>query len=253
MDEDEKRGLEQALAADNVLASRLEEIRRSDEDIRGNFPAYPKTQAPRPRYFPKTNRKQRRKIFVITAALLCLGLPVIGYLGFRTTTNITGTAADRIKGTGSVAEVQEPFISLYLKTSGNSPIINSAEKKDRVTLHEGDTVQLVYNTGNRGQAYGVIFSVDGHAALTLHYPYAVNGDTQLVPGKDTALAEAYTLDDAPAFEKFFFILGDSPLDTPTVLNSASGSLPELSVETDEASLKKIFGPCDVETLIVYKE
>jgi anti-sigma factor RsiW len=136
--EDEKHSLEQALAEDNALAARLAEIRRSDAEIRG-LPAYRENQDPGRVYrrFPRAGLKHPRRVIIIAAAMLCLGLPVIGYLGLHAGINgITKdnrmAPTDRLKGTGS--EPQTPFISLYLKTSGNSPVLNSAEEKERVTL-----------------------------------------------------------------------------------------------------------------------
>jgi hypothetical protein len=79
-------------------------------------------------------------------------------------------------------------------------------------VHAGDTVQLRYNGGGRG--YGVIASIDGAGVVTLHYPASETAPaeaTALAP-KATALPNAYQLDDAPSFERFFFITADAPID-----------------------------------------
>jgi hypothetical protein len=75
----------------------------------------------------------------------------------------------------------------------------------------GDMIQLRYHAG--GQGFGVIASIDGAGVVTLHYPVDDNAPpvaTALAP-KTTALPSAYVLDNAPAFERFFFITGDSPI------------------------------------------
>lgn len=79
-------------------------------------------------------------------------------------------------------------------------------------VHEGDLIQLRYNAG--GKKFGVIASIDGAGEVTLHYPGAEDAppeDTALST-KPTPLAHAYALDNAPRFERFFFITADQPID-----------------------------------------
>lgn len=84
-------------------------------------------------------------------------------------------------------------------------------------VNAGDMIQLRYHAG--GQGYGVIASIDGAGVVTLHYPVDDNAParaTALAP-KTTALPNAYVLDDAPAFERFFFITGDAPINVQLML------------------------------------
>jgi hypothetical protein len=79
-------------------------------------------------------------------------------------------------------------------------------------VRAGDLIQLRYNGG--GRKHGVIASIDGAGAVTLHYPVsetAAPEDTALAPDTNT-LPNAYALDDAPRFERFFFITAESPID-----------------------------------------
>ncbi|WP_052297640.1 hypothetical protein [Leadbettera azotonutricia] len=66
----------------------------------------------------------------------------------------------------------------------------------------------------------MIFSIDGRAVVTLHYPYKENMSPRLVTGKQVLLDEAYTLDDAPLFECFFLVAGEKPLDANVILGLA---------------------------------
>ena len=80
-------------------------------------------------------------------------------------------------------------------------------------VKSGDVLQLAYVAA--GQKRGVIVSIDGRGHVTTHFP-----DTQLAAASslapalvgtgETALANAYELDDAPAFEKFIFVTTDRP-------------------------------------------
>jgi hypothetical protein len=123
--------------------------------------------------------------------------------------------ADRIKGgAGGPAE-----LSLYLKGAAD-------RLPDEAAVRAGDTVQVAYQAPEG--RYGVIFSIDGRSAVTLHYPYGPGGETRLVSGRTVPLDEAYTLDDAPDYEIFFFVVGDRPLDPRNIFEAARGLAPKLA-------------------------
>ena len=79
-------------------------------------------------------------------------------------------------------------------------------------VRAGDVIQLRYNAG--GQGYGVIASVDGAGVVTLHFPLREDAPPQAtaVSPETIALPHAYELDDAPRFERFFFITANGPVD-----------------------------------------
>jgi hypothetical protein len=56
--------------------------------------------------------------------------------------------------------------------------------------------------------------------VTLHYPESENKDPILDQNKKTLLPSSYELDDAPDFERFFFITSKSEIDVQAILNSA---------------------------------
>jgi hypothetical protein len=100
-------------------------------------------------------------------------------------------------------------------------------------------------------SYGVIFSIDGRSAVTMHYPYGLSQSTRLIPGKRIALDEAYTLDDAPDYEIFFFVVSSKPLDVSGILKSAEqlARNPETALERSGA----VFRGYEVKTLTLRKE
>lgn len=83
-------------------------------------------------------------------------------------------------------------------------------------VRAGDVIQLRYNAG--GARYGVIASIDGSGGVTLHYPATEDAPTDMAPGTRT-LPDAFALDDAPRFERFFFLTANDPLDTPAALDA----------------------------------
>jgi hypothetical protein len=60
----------------------------------------------------------------------------------------------------------------------------------------------------------LIASIDGAGVVTLHYP--ANADAPALATalaqKPTSLPQAYVLDDAPQFERFFFITSEDPIE-----------------------------------------
>lgn len=110
----------------------------------------------------------------------------------------------RIKG--------DPALSLLRRTAGGSEALAPA-----ATAEAGDVLGVQYRSG--GAAHGVILSLDGAGAVTLHHPTDPRGETALGEGVQV-LPRAYRLDDAPNFERFVFVTSDAPLDVETVLAAA---------------------------------
>lgn len=79
-------------------------------------------------------------------------------------------------------------------------------------VNAGDLIQLRYNPG--GKSYGLIASLDGAGVVTLHFPLGEDAPPQAtaVSPETTTLPHAYALDDAPRFERFFFITANEPID-----------------------------------------
>ncbi|NMO17758.1 ActD protein [Pyxidicoccus fallax] len=119
----------------------------------------------------------------------------------------TGAETERIKGT--------PMLRVYRQGAGQGEPELLA---DQARARRGDVLQLRYVAGDR--PHGVVVSVDGRGAVTLHHPALLTGSTALTHGEPVALAHAYELDDAPAFERFVFVTSMEPLDVGLVLEAA---------------------------------
>lgn len=133
----------------------------------------------------------------------------------------------RLKG------VMAPSLSVYRKGMGKEPLARG----DRVT--QGDVVQLAYNA--KGATHGVIFSIDGRGTVTLHFPSEPTGSTALETKGANVLDFSYELDDAPKFERFFFVTAHNPLDVDEVLEKAHRLG---AVETGELPLEAGLSQCD---------
>ena len=105
--------------------------------------------------------------------------------------------------------------------------------QDLDEVREGDEIQLRYAVPEK--CFGILFSMDGNGALTLHMGDGVKA-IELAPGKMNSLPFAYKLDDAPYFEKFFFVT--SPKEFTVKENDVDKLLKRSDVKVIGFTLKK---------------
>ena len=220
---EEKRMVEEAAAADVSLAAALADLNRADQDFYRQFPKekiFPAKHAQRT-YANRLRLSRPTALGLCAAAMLfVIAFPLFVYRAAFQSENLTQTEfTDRAKGASSVeqsfVELSSIELSVYVKGNSAGEEIKLA---DQSFIREGNIVQLVYHVF--GEKYGVIFSIDGRSYVTLHYPYNIRQDTRLVSGRTVPLDEAYKLDDAPHYEIFFFVTGDTPMDVRDILNTA---------------------------------
>ena len=97
-------------------------------------------------------------------------------------------------------------------------------------VSEGDTLMLHY-VALKGAVYGVILSVDGRGRISRHFPTEEHGSSRLHQGSEQALHHAFELDDAPRFERFFFLTSRHPVD----LEAARAALERLGGRDETAT------------------
>ena len=218
---EEKLQVEKAVASDETLAAALADLDRADSDFRLKFPQekiFPVRKIFRRSDTRRVDARYLHKVppFVwgvcAAAVVLVIALPL-----FVLKKPANAEFGERIKG----ALTDESSIELNVYLRGNSAG-GGIKLPDQAGVKTGDTVQLAYRVSgdNSVEKYGVIFSVDGRSSVTLHYPYSQTQSTRLVSGKPVALEEAYTLDDAPEYEIFFFVAGNTPIEARNILNTA---------------------------------
>lgn len=137
-----------------------------------------------------------------------------------------------------------PELTAYIDKD-NSP----ARLFNNDLVSESDLIQLTYNAA--GNKYGVIFSIDGRGVITLHYPEDKYSTPLIDPNGSHALPFSYELDDAPEFERFFFISSKQVFDVDTILKSAEGIFKYDSPETIE--LLNLAKELDQQTIIFKKD
>ena len=85
----------------------------------------------------------------------------------------------------------------------------------RVRPH--DVLQLAYTAGEA--RYGAVLSVDGSGVVTVHLPFNAAEAVPLAGTGETNLPQAYELDDAPGFERFFLVTAPRPFTLSPVLDA----------------------------------
>ena len=115
-------------------------------------------------------------------------------------------SSERIKGL-------KPTIKIYRRSGDTAEILANRDKAS-----EKDLLQIEYIAGSF--KYGVIFSIDGRGTVTLHFPTYSGVAAELDNNGAILLPYAYELDDAPGFERFFFVTGGSSFDLDEVLDAA---------------------------------
>jgi hypothetical protein len=102
-------------------------------------------------------------------------------------------------------------------------------------VRAGDLIQLQYTPAD---THGVIASVDGAGVVTLHYPNREDAapEATILNDKPTRLAHAYELDDAPRFERFFFITAKRPIDVQQTLDALRSLARRSDSDTGPAEL-----------------
>jgi hypothetical protein len=199
------------------IQSTLEEIKSSNRDILALYP--PQTVKARlvtlldekpHKPFP-LKRVLTLSTAIVTFLILILVLPLL-----KQKPRIIYPDAEQdvtlFKGIPAV-DLSRTQLLVYRKIQDQVEILSDGEH-----ARAGDLLQLAYVTTE--ESYGMILSIDGRGAVTLHLPESKGESTKLEWGKQFLLPNAIELDDAPKFERFFFLTSDSPINVDGVLKEA---------------------------------
>lgn len=201
--------------ADPDLRARLEALDRSDAAIlAAHPPAAMARRSPRPGLSgrrPAWPVLGRKTLWAAPAglALACGLLLAVRHLPDPGNTQVTESPEAyevRLKGS-------EAGLAIFRKAKGGAELL-----PPHSLAKPGDTLQVFYHS--RGPAYGVIFSVDGTGAVTLHLPEDGGSATALQAGDLLPLPHAYRLDRAPRLERFFLITAPRPFPVDGFLERA---------------------------------
>lgn len=196
------------LSEDPALRERHDALGQSDEEIARSYPPGWLAQRIRAR-LPAPDGgggfRWRVPLAVAAAAMVVIvAIPLWTAPGRDPVSPaVTG---DRIKGL-------LPGLTIYRRTASGTETL-----ADGSVARPGDLLRVAY-TG-AGRTYGVILSIDGRGVVTPHLPPHGERAAPLKPGHATLLDQAYELDDAPGWERFYFVTGDTPFAVAPVMEAA---------------------------------
>ncbi|NPV02850.1 MAG: hypothetical protein HPY53_15870 [Brevinematales bacterium] len=251
---------------DPVLQAKLDELRKSNEEILAMFPAAEFAAKVNDRYknaarldqiereiepfdFGRWMRKWAYVAAPIAASLVVV--IIVSLSNFTSTGNTIVIPGNSGNGGNGVTVIDEnrikgltPYLNIYRKQGAK--IVQLAE---RSIAEATDMLQISYVAS--GRPYGMIFSIDGNGVVTTHYPEFSSKPTTLAQQGETLLGKAYMLDDAPYFERFFFVTSDKPIDQDKVILAAE----KLAVNMQIAMTDKLVLPAGLEqySFILIKE
>jgi hypothetical protein len=154
----------------------------------------------------------RRKWYVMAPAVAAAALLLI-MIRMNPTSNVTTLPHDPSITNTTRTKSLGAEIHVYRQV-GND--IEELANQSLVENH--DRLQISYCS--LGWPYGVVFSIDGRGAVTLHHPANPNESTALEGQGEVEIPYGYEIDNAPDFERFFLVSAIDPIDVNMVLSRA---------------------------------
>ena len=217
LDDQTAKAIEAELADeghDGRLARRLAELDADDVDVRARHPVEVIAPAIRARLVatpaPSPNGWRPRFGWLPIAAAAAAAVVLVVRPGVEAPPEPSGIATAIESGVRAKGNTR---LVINRKTVDGPEALDSFD-----AASAGDVLQLGYVAARR--RHGVIVSLDGRGAVTLHFPDGPDADTSLPTTGHFTLPHAYELDDAPEFERFVLVQGDAPLSAAAVLEAA---------------------------------
>ena len=219
--EEEMRSIQKALDEGPDLRARLKALEGSDREVHESYPADWVARR-------VARRLERRGVPSISwrgvgprlalAAVMLLAVVFSIYLPgpeVPPTWDRKGMDGIRLKGV-------KPDLLLYRKRASEVE-----QLADSSVAYAGDLIQVFYRAA--GKPFGVIVSVDGRGTITRHLPASGTRAVRLTQGDPVPLDYSYELDDAPKWERFYFLTADTSFDVRDVAQAAEGGPDSLRV------------------------
>src|SRR5204862_2561636 len=138
------------------------------------------------------------RAMVVAGALAIAVLALIVAIPRTTVSDIVWGEDTRIKGGAG-----RPALAVYRRTASGSERLADGD-----LARAGDQLRIGY--ASAGRAYGIILSIDGTGAVTMHLPPSGGAAASLASGGIALLDSSYELDEAPRIERFYFVVGARP-------------------------------------------
>lgn len=231
---EELRTIEKAIAGDPSLARQVDELRESNREILARYDRATVGAAIRGRTAVVSAAPWSRRLALPAAAAVSLLAALAALPDLRSRMDRAESLEEtRIKGAVS-------SLHIFRKTRTGSEALASGS-----AVAEGDIVRLGYKT--TGHRWGVIVSIDGRGHITRHWPASGAMASSLQADGVVLLDQAFELDDAPRFERFYLATSDRPFAVESLITdldlahrAGPGAVPALpqSYEVSFIELRK---------------
>ncbi len=206
---DEAASVGQALAKDGDARARLESLCADDARILAQHPPRVVAAAIRSRLDRAAEAGTRRPRLSLAQTLVPLLSAAAVAVGL---TALLPARPERTTGPPTRLKGLEPSLMVFRKAATGAEPLGPA-----ATAKPDEVVQIAYQAA--GRRYGVVVSIDGRGRVTRHLPLAGDRAAVLKAGAPVPLPEAYRLDDAPGFERFFLVTADTPFSVELVVRA----------------------------------
>jgi hypothetical protein len=209
--EEERGRIERLVDLDPELRGRLDTLKRSDSEVAQRYPAREVAERIRGRARVEDAAAPRRatsfgQLTAVWLAPAVAAATVVLAVGAAVVP--TPSPGDGILLKGAEAE-----LVVFRKTASGSERLEAG-----APATPGDLIRVGYRAA--GQAYGAIVSTDGHGSVTQHLPSSGGRAASLETGGTVLLESSYELDDAPRWERFYFVTGGEPFGLDLVRQAA---------------------------------
>jgi hypothetical protein len=212
--------LEGQLQTDEALRHRLDQLALSDEEIRRRYPPgwladrirerrraepgpSPSRRAAWSRYWPAPVALAAVAVLLVMLAPRAFG-PL--FSGGGVISSASPDSPDRIKGL-------KPALVLFRRTAEGAQTL-----AEGAVVRPGDQIRVGYRSA--GHAFGAIVSVDGRGSVSVHLAQKGTEAAPLQSGDTVLLEQAFELDDAPLFERFYLVVAEEPFPIAPVVEAA---------------------------------
>jgi hypothetical protein len=186
--------------------SRLDSLARDDARFAEAHPPGPALAEIRRRAAARAAPAARPRRMILT--LVPLAAAAAAVVALRLPELATRSRDDDVRLKGSA-----PHLAVHRQHAGADPEALAHGARART----GDVLQL--SVVSAGRPYGVVVSVDGRGLVTRHGPGNAALAARLSAHGAVPLDHSYRLDDAPAFERFFLVTGETAFEVEPVLDA----------------------------------
>lgn len=216
--------IEALAAAEPEIAARIAEIRRSNEEILGQYPVDKVALDIRAQAGAAPPAANNRRAW--TAGIVGIAMAALALFFVMPNTGDVGLGPDGVELTRTKGVLAPELVVLRKGEDGTGRLGPSD------TVADGDRIQVGYLAG--GARHGVIGVMDGTGAVAILHPR--DRDDRLEGGGEIMLPQAMELDGPGGFLRVVLVADDVPVDIDAVRSALEGAADEADPARAELDL-----------------